>query len=212
MRSDGKLVVAATFANCLTTFSVNEDGNLRRTTSLPLGERVPDGLCIDAEDHIWVSSVYDKQVVRVSPDGEKERHRVGQMAFACVLGGRDRRTLFIATAPDFEPADRRAHRGADRDADSQRSRRGRPGPGGLTRTARGLRSAGSAWPPTGTAPAGARSGHHPGSRDPRPPLRPHRRHGDQRRRLPHARPTRRHRRVPTRNHTLRPAITGGTCT
>jgi hypothetical protein len=30
------------------------------------------------------------------------------MAFACVLGGRDRQTLFIATAPDFEPGDRRA--------------------------------------------------------------------------------------------------------
>jgi sugar lactone lactonase YvrE len=46
--------------------------------------------------------------VRVSPQGELERHGVGQMAFACMLGGSDRRTLFVATAPDFDPADRRA--------------------------------------------------------------------------------------------------------
>jgi sugar lactone lactonase YvrE len=108
MRSDGRLVVAETFANCLTTFSVKDDGGLRRETSLSLGQCTPDGICIDAQDHVWISSVYDKQVVRVSPDGESERHPVDQMAFACVLGGRDRQTLFIATAPDFEPADRRA--------------------------------------------------------------------------------------------------------
>lgn len=108
MRSDGRLVLAETFANCLTTFRVEDDGSLHRETSLPLGECIPDGICIDAEDHVWISSVYDKQVIRVSPQGERERYRVDQMAFACVLGGRDRQTLFIATAPDFEPADRRA--------------------------------------------------------------------------------------------------------
>ncbi|HTU29118.1 MAG TPA: hypothetical protein VMF07_07035 [Solirubrobacteraceae bacterium] len=37
-----------------------------------------------------------------------ERHQVSQCPFACMLGGADRRTLFVATAPDFEPADRRA--------------------------------------------------------------------------------------------------------
>src|SRR5437588_11248119 len=79
MSSGGSLVVAETFANCLTTFSVNHDGSLRRETSLPLGECIPDGICIDAEVHVWISSVYDKQVVRISPDGERERHRVDQM-------------------------------------------------------------------------------------------------------------------------------------
>ncbi|MFZ1994204.1 MAG: SMP-30/gluconolactonase/LRE family protein [Solirubrobacteraceae bacterium] len=107
-RSDGKLVLAETFAKALTTFVIEDDGSLRRESSLSLGEIVPDGICIDAEDHVWVSSVYDRAVVRVSPDGDLERHPVGQMAFACMLGGSDRRTLFVATAPDFEPADRRA--------------------------------------------------------------------------------------------------------
>jgi sugar lactone lactonase YvrE len=107
-RSDGKLVVAETFANCLTTFAIADDGSLRRESSLPLGEIVPDGFCIDVEDHVWVSSVFGCEVVRVSPEGTMERHAVGQMAFACMLGGDDGRTLFVATAPDFEPADRRA--------------------------------------------------------------------------------------------------------
>jgi sugar lactone lactonase YvrE len=107
-RSDGKLVVAETFAKCLTTFAIEADGSLRRESSLPLGEVVPDGICIDVEDHVWVSSVFDGEVVRVSPAGELERHPVSQMAFACMLGGSDGRTLFVATAPDFEPADRRA--------------------------------------------------------------------------------------------------------
>jgi sugar lactone lactonase YvrE len=109
-RSDGALVVAETFAKALTTFRIADDGSLTRDSSLSLGEAVPDGICIDAEDHVWISSVYDREAIRVSPNGELERHAVSQMAFACMLGGADRRTLFVATAPDFEPSDRRANR------------------------------------------------------------------------------------------------------
>jgi sugar lactone lactonase YvrE len=109
-RSDGSLIVAETFANALTVFGVDDDGSLARESSLPLGEANPDGICIDAEDHVWISSVYGREAIRVSPTGEMERHPVSQMAFACMLGGADRRTLFIATAPDFESADRRANR------------------------------------------------------------------------------------------------------
>jgi len=107
-RSDGKLVVAETFRNALTAFTVEADGSLTRDSSIDLGDVVPDGICIDAEDHVWVASVFGKEVVRVSPDGELDRRPVSQCAFACMLGGPDRRTLYVATAPDFEPADRRA--------------------------------------------------------------------------------------------------------
>jgi sugar lactone lactonase YvrE len=107
-RSDGMLVVAETFAHCLTTFAVEDDGSLRRESSTPLGDVVPDGICIDDRDHVWVSSVYTREVVRVAAGEVVERRPVGQMAFACMLGGKDGMTLFVATAPDFEPADRRA--------------------------------------------------------------------------------------------------------
>ncbi|MGH2863338.1 MAG: SMP-30/gluconolactonase/LRE family protein [Solirubrobacteraceae bacterium] len=109
-RSDGCLVLAETFAKALTTFTIEQDGNLRRKSSLPLGEAIPDGICVDAEDNIWIASVYDRAAIRVSPSGEMESHPVSQMAFACVLGGEDGRTLFVASAPDFEPAERRAQR------------------------------------------------------------------------------------------------------
>jgi sugar lactone lactonase YvrE len=106
-RSDGKLVVAESFGSCLTTFAIEDDGSLSREASLSLGDIVPDGICIDAEDHVWVSSVYGREVVRVGPNGGIERRPVRQAPYACMLGGSDGRTLFVATAPDFEPADRR---------------------------------------------------------------------------------------------------------
>jgi sugar lactone lactonase YvrE len=107
-RSDGRLVVAESFGRCLTTFAIAPDGSLRREGSLSLGDIVPDGICIDAEDHVWISTVYANEVVRVSPDGDLDRRAVSQPSYACMLGGDDGRTLFVATAPDFEPADRRA--------------------------------------------------------------------------------------------------------
>jgi sugar lactone lactonase YvrE len=107
-RSDGRLVVAESFGKCLTTFRVDDDGSVWRESSISLGELVPDGICIDAEDHVWISSVYTDEVVRVGTGGEMERHAVGQPAYACMLGGDDGRTLFVATAPDFEPDARRA--------------------------------------------------------------------------------------------------------
>lgn len=109
-RSDGTIVLAETFAKALTSFVIDADGSLRRVSSVSLGEAIPDGICVDAEDHIWIASVYDRAAIRVSPVGEMQSHGVSQMAFACVLGGRDGRTLFVATAPDFEPAERRAQR------------------------------------------------------------------------------------------------------
>ena len=107
-RSDGRLVVAESFGKCLTTFVIGDDGSVWRESSVSLGELVPDGTCIDADDHVWISSVYTDEVVRVGPAGEMERHPVGQAAYACMLGGGDGRTLFVATAPDFEPDARRA--------------------------------------------------------------------------------------------------------
>jgi sugar lactone lactonase YvrE len=102
-RSDGTLVVAETFGRRLTTFTIGDDGTLRRVSSLPLGDVVPDGICVDAEDQIWIASVHDNAVIRMGSDGETDRRQVSQMAFACVLGGDDGRTLFVATAPDYRP-------------------------------------------------------------------------------------------------------------
>jgi sugar lactone lactonase YvrE len=108
--SDGRLVVAETFARCLTSFRLDADGELRRAASISVDPSIPDGICVDAEDNVWIASVYEQAVIRVAPDGRTVSRAVSQMAFACALGGADGRTLFVATAPDFEPEQRRAER------------------------------------------------------------------------------------------------------
>ncbi len=60
----------------------------------------PDGICMDAEGAVWVSTG-GFSVARVA-EGGKVLQRVGlkenRAPFALMLGGRDRRTLFICTA------------------------------------------------------------------------------------------------------------------
>ena len=108
-RSDGKLVVAETFAPGLALFDVGEDGHLTPAGRIELEpDLTPDGICIDAEDAVWLASVLTHEVVRVDTAGNAERLAVDQNAYACMLGGEDRRTLFVATSPDHEPANRRA--------------------------------------------------------------------------------------------------------
>ncbi len=108
-RSDGALVVAETFGHRLAVFSVTPDGHLAPAGTVALEEELtPDGICVDEEDAVWFASVFTQEVVRVDARGELERHGLAQNAYACVLGGEDRRTLYIATAPDHEPANRRA--------------------------------------------------------------------------------------------------------
>lgn len=100
----GTLVIGETFANRLTAFDVAADGTLknRRTWAdlQSIGVR-PDGICLDAEGAIWVSNPAAPEVARVAEGGRVlDRLATTQPSFACMLGGRDRRTLFVMTAPD----------------------------------------------------------------------------------------------------------------
>lgn len=99
---DGKtLIVAETFANRLTAFTVAPDGSLsQRRVFAELGERTPDGICLDAGGAVWVSSFGTDEFVRITEEGTVT-HRVpvsGKRAVACMLGGEGRRTLFLLTA------------------------------------------------------------------------------------------------------------------
>lgn len=64
------------------------------------GDGFPDGLCVDAEDHVWVAMWGGHQVRRFAPDGrlvgtvEVPGERVSSVAF----GGPDLATLFVTTA------------------------------------------------------------------------------------------------------------------
>ncbi len=111
--ADGKtLVVGESFGHRLTAFEVREDGSLaNRRVWADLGKAVPDGIVLDAEGAIWVAAPMSSEVLRVKEGGEvAERIKTETMAVACMLGGADRRTLFVLTCGSLEPDECRAQR------------------------------------------------------------------------------------------------------
>ena len=95
------MIVAETFAARLTAFTVGSDGSLSgRRLFAQLHDGVPDGICLDADGAVWVASPFGNQVLRVRDGGEvADRVSTGDRgAYACMLGGVDRRTLFVCTA------------------------------------------------------------------------------------------------------------------
>ena len=104
---DGKtLVVGETLGGCLTSFDIDADGNLsnRRSFAEHVG-MFPDGICLDEEGAIWVADPRNKEVVRIRRSGEAVERidLVDRGAYACMLGGFDRRTLFICSNVDSGP-------------------------------------------------------------------------------------------------------------
>jgi sugar lactone lactonase YvrE len=95
---DSTLIVAESYGNRLTAFDIADDGSLEnRRVWADLGGGVPDGICIDAEGAVWYADVPNRRCVRVREGGQvldTVEHDRG--CFACILGGPDGRTLFVA--------------------------------------------------------------------------------------------------------------------
>jgi sugar lactone lactonase YvrE len=102
LTSDGRtLIVAESYGQRLTAFDVAADGTLahRRVWAQLEGRGVgPDGICLDEEGAIWLASPVSREVLRVR-EGGQITHRMATegQAVACMLGGADRRTLFVLT-------------------------------------------------------------------------------------------------------------------
>ncbi len=94
------LVIGESFGACLTAFDVGPDGRLsNRREWARLEQAMPDGICLDAEGGIWLASPVSHGVLRVLEGGEvTHRIPVEEQAFACMLGGPERRHLFVCTA------------------------------------------------------------------------------------------------------------------
>lgn len=102
------LIVAETMAHRLTAFTIAADGSLadRRVFAAFDDTVFPDGICMDAEGAVWIADPRGRRVLRVFEGGRIARTIAldGRGAYACVLGGPDRRTLFICTNTGSGPA------------------------------------------------------------------------------------------------------------
>jgi sugar lactone lactonase YvrE len=97
------LIIAESFAGRLTAFDIADDGSLsnRRVWADNIA---PDGICMDADGAIWTSQT-QTDCVRILEGGEiLDRFELDRAAFACMLGGPDRRTLFVMAA-EWNPTD-----------------------------------------------------------------------------------------------------------
>jgi len=94
------LIVAESYANKLTAFHIAADGSLsNRRVWADLDDGVPDGICIDAENAVWYGDVPNQRCVRVREGGEVlQTIELDRGCFACMLGGADKRTLFMMAA------------------------------------------------------------------------------------------------------------------
>ncbi len=108
------LIVGESMNGRLTAFSIGADGALDdRRLFAQLPGAVPDGICLDAEGAIWAACPFSGRVLRMQEGGEllDEVKTTYDSAFACMLGGADRRTLYICTAPGHLPDEVRKARG-----------------------------------------------------------------------------------------------------
>jgi sugar lactone lactonase YvrE len=92
----GTLIVAESYGQRLTAFSIGPDGSLSGRRTWAEVEDHPDGICLDAEGAVWYADVGSRRCVRVREGGEVlDVVEVDRGCFACVLGGPERRTLFV---------------------------------------------------------------------------------------------------------------------
>jgi len=105
---DGEtLLVAETDAKRIAAFRLDENGNLHDQRVFAELDGSPDGMCLDEEGAVWAALEDGMQFVRIAEGGNVlDRVDVGsdRIALACVLGGADRRTLYMCTAEELDPS------------------------------------------------------------------------------------------------------------
>jgi sugar lactone lactonase YvrE len=106
---DGKtLIVAETMGHRLTAYNIGADGSLaNRRVYAQLPEDVnPDGIALDAEGAVWLANPDGRPaVLRVRQGGEiVEQVELDTHGYAVMLGGAERRHLFICGSDSHDPA------------------------------------------------------------------------------------------------------------
>jgi len=102
----GTMIVGESYGGRLTAFTIGADGALSdRRLFAQLQGAVPDGICLDEQGAVWVACPLTGRVLRVREGGDvlDEIKVTNDFAFACMLGGDDRRTLYMCTAAGSDP-------------------------------------------------------------------------------------------------------------
>ncbi len=113
LTEDGStLIVAETLGMRLTAFDVASDGALsNRRLFAQLDGVLPDGICLDAEGQVWAANALGTACVRVAEGGEVTATATTERStYACMLGGADRRTLYVITGKSSLAKDARVAR------------------------------------------------------------------------------------------------------
>jgi sugar lactone lactonase YvrE len=108
------LLLAETLARRITAFDRTVDGALSgRRVWADFESESPDGICLDAEGRVWVANAATSECLLVAEGGQiVGRVATSQNCYACMLGGEDRCTLYLMTAPTgTEKVARQALRG-----------------------------------------------------------------------------------------------------
>ena len=96
------LFVAESATGRVLRFSLGADGTWERDPwRVPRLDGVPDGLAVDADDHVWVACSFSGTVVRLSPDGDiRARLDFGTHATPTALcfAGSDLEDLVVTSA------------------------------------------------------------------------------------------------------------------
>ena len=104
----GTLIVAECMGQRLTAFDILGDGSLanRRVFADLPADTHPDGIALDAEGAVWLANPEGQHaVLRVREGGEIVGHiDLDTDAYAVMLGGPERRHLFISTSDTHDPA------------------------------------------------------------------------------------------------------------
>ncbi|MCH9675473.1 MAG: SMP-30/gluconolactonase/LRE family protein [Gammaproteobacteria bacterium] len=92
------LIVAESRGQRLSAFDIGPDGGLsNHRIWADLKPQVPDGICLDASGGVWCADPRNNEVIRVV-EGGSVTHRLStgdRGAYACMLGGPERRRLFV---------------------------------------------------------------------------------------------------------------------
>ena len=107
------LIVGESMGRQYSAFTIGDDATLSdRRVWAEVPGRAPDGCALDADGAIWMADALGSGCLRVAAGGEiLDAVVASQPVFACALGGSDRRTLYLVTAPAFGEAQAGAGRG-----------------------------------------------------------------------------------------------------